>query len=139
VFGDKPLIVVTAAQSPQMATFSAEQAAALAEDHRVLQARMLSLSRNSEQQLVDCSHYVRLERPDVVIAAIRDVVIAVRHGSKLAVHVVIPSSLHVDDQAVGVRRHTATGNRPIDRKKEHVSPRLQLQRHELERSRLRAE
>jgi pimeloyl-ACP methyl ester carboxylesterase len=84
MFSDKPLIVLTAGQAPQMPRFSAEQRAQLEEDHRILQARMRLLSKNSKQVVVPNSgHYVQVDRPDAVIAAIREVVTAARNGAKL--------------------------------------------------------
>jgi pimeloyl-ACP methyl ester carboxylesterase len=84
MFSEKPLIVLTAGQVPPMPRFSAEQRAQLEEDHRILQARMPLLSRNSKQVLVPNSgHYVQVDRPDTVIAAIREVVTAVRSGTRL--------------------------------------------------------
>jgi pimeloyl-ACP methyl ester carboxylesterase len=84
MFSPKPLIVLTATLTAPMPRFSAGQRAQLEEDHRTLQARMRLLSRNSKQILVPNSgHYVHLDRPDIVIAAIREVVTAVRRGGPL--------------------------------------------------------
>lgn len=84
MFDEKPLIVLAASQSPSMPRFTAEQRALLEEDHRTLQARMRILSRNSKQVVLpDSGHYIQLDRPDAVIAAIREVVTAVRGGGKL--------------------------------------------------------
>jgi len=84
MFSDKPLLVLTAGQAPPMPRFSAEQRAQLIEDHRLLQARMRLLSKNTKQVLVPNSgHYVQLDRPDAVIAAIREVVTAVRSTARL--------------------------------------------------------
>ena len=83
MFSEKPLIVLTASQSPPMPRFSAEQKAQLEEDHRILQARMRLLSRNSKQVLVPNSgHYVQVDRPNAVIAAIREIVIGVRSARR---------------------------------------------------------
>jgi pimeloyl-ACP methyl ester carboxylesterase len=84
MFSTKPLIVLTATQTAPMPRFSEEQAARLAEDHRILQARMRLLSRNSKQILVpESGHFIHLDRPDAVIAAIREVVTAPRRGAPL--------------------------------------------------------
>ncbi len=84
MFREKPLIVMTATKVQPMPRFSEEQATQLAEDHRTLQAQMLLLSSNSKQiRVADCGHYVQLDRPDVVVAAIREVVTAVRSSAKL--------------------------------------------------------
>jgi len=84
MFSDKPLIVLTATRTAPMPRFSENQVKQLTEDYRVLQERMQLLSRNSKQILVDSGHFVHRDRPDVVIAAIREVVTAVRSGSRLA-------------------------------------------------------
>jgi pimeloyl-ACP methyl ester carboxylesterase len=84
MFSEKPLIVLTASQAPPMPRFSEEQRTQLEEDHRTLQARMRLLSKNSKQVLVSNSgHYVQLDRPDAVIAAIRETVTAVRTAGLL--------------------------------------------------------
>jgi pimeloyl-ACP methyl ester carboxylesterase len=84
MFSQKPLIVLTATLTAPMPRFSDEQRAQLEEDHRILQARMRLLSRNSKQILVPNSgHYVHLDRPDVVIAAIREAITAVRRGGEV--------------------------------------------------------
>lgn len=78
MFGDKPVIVLTATRTPAMPRFSEEQRTRLADDHRVLQERMKLLSKNAKQVLVDCGHYIPLERPEVVTGAIREVIAGVR-------------------------------------------------------------
>jgi pimeloyl-ACP methyl ester carboxylesterase len=84
MLSEKPLIVLTAGQPPPMPRFSGEQRAQLEKDHRLLQERMRLLSRNSKQVLVPNSgHYVQVDRPDAVIAAIREVVTAVRSATRL--------------------------------------------------------
>jgi len=84
MFSEKPLIVLTASQAPPLPRFSTEQRAQLEEDHWILQARMRLLSKNSKQVLVPNSgHYVHVDRPDAVIAAIRDAVTAVRSAARL--------------------------------------------------------
>jgi pimeloyl-ACP methyl ester carboxylesterase len=57
--------------------------AQLQEDHRVLQSTLPALSRNSKQILVDSGHSVQLERPEVVVEAVREVVGAVRSDGRL--------------------------------------------------------
>jgi pimeloyl-ACP methyl ester carboxylesterase len=80
----RPLIVLTATRTAPMPRFSADQIAQLEEDHRLLQTRMPLLSRNSKQIVVpDSGHFVQLDRPDVVVAAVREVVRAVRRGGGL--------------------------------------------------------
>ena len=81
---EKPLIVLTATQAPRMPRFSEAQRTQLEEDHRILQARMRLLSQNSKQILVaNSGHFIHLDRPDVVVAAIREIVTAVRSTGRL--------------------------------------------------------
>ncbi len=66
--GDKPLVDV----STEMST------------HAKLQTELLSLSQNSKEIVAEKSgHFVMIDRPDVVIDAIRQVVQAVRNNAKL--------------------------------------------------------
>jgi pimeloyl-ACP methyl ester carboxylesterase len=69
-FSDKPLIVLrTVASIP---------------GYEDLQKSLLALSTNSKEVLADNSgHYVMVDRPDLVISAIRDVVESARHHTKL--------------------------------------------------------
>jgi len=84
MFGDKPVMVLTATKMPTKPRFSDEQIAEQDQDHRTLQARMLLLSKNSKQVLVPNSgHYVQLDSPDAVISGILEVVAAVRSGARL--------------------------------------------------------
>jgi pimeloyl-ACP methyl ester carboxylesterase len=79
MFGDKPLIVLTATRAFAMPRFTEEQRKQLAEDHRILQERMKLLSKNGKQILVpDAGHSIQLDQPASVIAAIREVVGTVR-------------------------------------------------------------
>lgn len=82
--GDRPLVVLTA-----MAPMSAEERAAMkmtpaqarqAQDvWKSLQDEEASWSSHSRHQLVpDSHHYIQFERPDIVIAAVREVVDTVR-------------------------------------------------------------
>jgi pimeloyl-ACP methyl ester carboxylesterase len=83
-FGDRPLIVLTA-----MAPFLPEQmkalkitpaqAAAFKQEWQTLHREQAQMStRGREQGFVDATHYIQLDRPDVVIAAVREVVDTVR-------------------------------------------------------------
>jgi len=77
--GDKPLVDVTAGTSmlPQTEEKSHDK-------YAELQAKLLSLSANSKQLIAENSgHFVILDRPDVVIDAIRQVVQSVRNNTKL--------------------------------------------------------
>ena len=77
--GDKPLVDVTAGTSmpPQTAEKSHDK-------YAELQAKLLSLSANSRQLIAENSgHFIIIDRPDVVIDAIRQVVQSVRNNTKL--------------------------------------------------------
>jgi pimeloyl-ACP methyl ester carboxylesterase len=69
-FSDKPLIVLrTGTTIP---------------GYEDLQKSLLALSTNSKEVLAEnSSHYIMVDRPDLVISAIRDVVDAVQHHTKL--------------------------------------------------------
>ena len=82
--GDRPLVVLTA-----MAPLSAEDRATLKmtpaqgrqvqDTWKALQDEEASWSSRSRHQLVpDAHHYIQFERPDIVIAAVREVVDSVR-------------------------------------------------------------
>jgi pimeloyl-ACP methyl ester carboxylesterase len=79
--GDKPLVDVTAGNLPPVPPAMAEkQASRYAE----LQTKLLSLSSNSKQLTAESSgHFIIIDRPDVVINAIEQVVRSVRNGRKL--------------------------------------------------------
>jgi pimeloyl-ACP methyl ester carboxylesterase len=69
--GDKPLVDVSTDE-------------ALGPDYVKLQTELLSLSQNSKQIIAEKSgHFVIIDRPDVVIDAIRQVVQSVRSNAKL--------------------------------------------------------
>ena len=89
-FGNRPLIVLTA-----MAPFKPEQLKGLklkAEDGarfkqewKKLHSEQAVFSTRGRQQLVpDATHYIQVDRPDVVIAAVREVVDAVRADAQAA-------------------------------------------------------
>jgi len=69
--GDKPLVDISTDQ-------------ALGPDYAKLQTELLSLSQNSKQIIAEKSgHFVIIDRPDVVIDAIRQVVQSARNKAKL--------------------------------------------------------
>ena len=69
--GDKPLVDVSTDE-------------ALGPDYAKLQTELLSLSQNSKQIVAEKSgHFVIIDRPDVVIDAIRQVVQSVRNNARL--------------------------------------------------------
>ncbi len=79
--GDKPLVDVTAGKSTSMPPQTAEKSN---DKYSELQAKLLSLSANSKQLIAENSgHFIIIDRPDVVIDAIRQVVQSVRNNTKL--------------------------------------------------------
>ena len=79
--GDKPLVDVTAGTGPSMPPQAAEK---WRDKYAELQAKLLSLSANSKQLIAENSgHFIIIDRPDVVIDAIRQVVESVRNNTKL--------------------------------------------------------
>jgi pimeloyl-ACP methyl ester carboxylesterase len=84
--GDKPLIVLTAGafEVPPDAGIPQEQIDSFLEAHSEFQADLPLHSQNSEQIIAeDSGHYIQVERPDLVIDAIRRVVEAARNGSSV--------------------------------------------------------
>ena len=83
--GDVPLVVVTQGMNDfaQDITDPARKQQRI-DEHRHLQADLLTLSRNSRHVIATKSgHHVPLEEPQAVIGAIRDVVNAARSGQTL--------------------------------------------------------
>ena len=79
--GDKPLVDVTAGTVPPLPPPVAEKWRAQYEE---LQTKVLSLSGNSKRLVAENSgHFIIIDRPDVVIDAINQVVRSVRDGGKL--------------------------------------------------------
>ncbi len=89
-FGNRPLIVLTA-----MAPFKpeqlkglgmkAEQGARFKQEWKALHTEQAAFSTRGRQQLVpDATHYIQVDRPEVVIAAVREVVDAVRADAQAA-------------------------------------------------------
>jgi len=79
--GDKPLVDVTAGTGTSMPPQTAEKSH---DKYAELQAKLLSLSANSKQLVAENSgHFIIIDRPDVVIEAIRQVVQSVRNNTKL--------------------------------------------------------
>jgi pimeloyl-ACP methyl ester carboxylesterase len=82
--GDRPLVVLTSGREQPQADLQAmgitrEQGMRVRETVRALHDDQASWSRNGRHELVpDASHYIQLDRPDVVIRAVRLVVDAVR-------------------------------------------------------------
>ena len=86
--GDKPLTVLTAGSPPleQITNqgLSQEQAHQIDELHSKSQADLTRRSQNAKQVIVeDSGHYIHVERPGLVIDAIRQVVEAARNGNSV--------------------------------------------------------
>lgn len=85
-FGDRPLIVLTAmapytpAQLKSL-DLSPQDGARMKQVWRALHSEMAAMSIHGSQQIVpDSGHYIQIDRPDVVIAAVDRVVDVVRAG-----------------------------------------------------------
>jgi len=80
--GGRPLVVLTAGtfRTGIPGLSSAAESASRAAMHE-MQNDLSKLSANSDHRVVDgASHYVHVDRPEVVVTAVRDVVAAVRGG-----------------------------------------------------------
>lgn len=78
--GDKPLVDISAGNAPPMPPPAAEQWRTKYTD---LHSKLLSLSANSKELVAENSgHFIIIDRPDVVIDAISQVVRSVRNNSK---------------------------------------------------------
>jgi pimeloyl-ACP methyl ester carboxylesterase len=78
--GDMPLIVLTRGIPGE--DERAHQV--LLEEHDRLQSELKSLSTNSKQMIAEHSgHFIQIEQPELVVSAVREVVSAARHKSKL--------------------------------------------------------
>ena len=84
--GSRPVVVLTAGiQDPPPGVEVSETARrAMVSTWSELQAEIAALSTNSERRVIENSaHYIQLGAPQAVIAAVRDVVAAVREGKPL--------------------------------------------------------
>jgi pimeloyl-ACP methyl ester carboxylesterase len=86
-FGDTPIVVLTAGgvmlpgASPGMTWQLARE---FNEKHFDLDADMATWSDNSDHRVVENSgHFIQVQRPDAVVAAVQDVVTAVRKGTAI--------------------------------------------------------
>ena len=83
-FGNRPLIVLTAMapMKPEQLKglgLKAEDGARFKQEWKQLHSEQAAFSTRGRQQLVpDATHYIQVDRPDVVIAAVREVVDTVR-------------------------------------------------------------
>jgi pimeloyl-ACP methyl ester carboxylesterase len=79
--GNTPLVDVSAGDTPAIPPQAAEK---WREKYAELQAKLLSLSANSKELVAEHSgHFVIIDRADVIVYAIRQVVQAVRNNTKL--------------------------------------------------------
>jgi pimeloyl-ACP methyl ester carboxylesterase len=79
--GNRPVVVLTAGVALTMPAVSAEGNAAMRRTWLELHKELAGLSTNSDHRIVEgAGHYVHKDRPEAVVAAIRDVVTAVREG-----------------------------------------------------------
>ena len=82
--GDKPLIVLSAGAKPDYPDGLNVSAKALAEEKEQHQADLARLSRNSRRVMAkNSAHEVHLYEPNLVVAAVHDIVEAVRQGKPL--------------------------------------------------------
>lgn len=82
--GDRPLVVLSSGVSPTMPGVSQEGNAAMRRILLELKAELAGLSTNSDHRIVEgAGHYVHRDRPQAVVAAIRDVVTAVRESAQV--------------------------------------------------------
>ena len=81
--GDMPLIVISASEFPNAAVLklSTEEKAQAMAAWAELQAELVTLSSDGKQVIAEgASHFVHLDRPELVIGAIREVVQAGQQG-----------------------------------------------------------
>ncbi|WEK42901.1 MAG: alpha/beta hydrolase [Candidatus Sphingomonas colombiensis] len=85
-FGNRPLIVLTSMAPPPPATLKMlnlkpEEGVRFKQIWRELHAEMTKWSTRGQQRIVpDAGHYIQIDRPDVVITAVADMVGMVRAG-----------------------------------------------------------
>ena len=78
--GDIPLIVLTAGRYPSPLGLSEKQAEAYREVKLAMHDEIAALSTRGQQRTVDAGHGIQLEKPEVVIAAIEEVLAVARAG-----------------------------------------------------------
>ncbi len=82
--GDRPLVVLSSGVAPRMPGVTDEVLEELYETWLVLQAELATLSTNSDHRTIEgATHYIHRDAPDTVIAAVREVVDAVRRGTSV--------------------------------------------------------
>ncbi|MBY8821838.1 alpha/beta fold hydrolase [Sphingomonas colocasiae] len=89
-FGSRPLIALTALAPFKPGELKAgnmtpEQGARFKQEWKAMHAEQAALSTRGRQRIVtDAGHYIQIDRPDTVIAAVRDVVNEVRADKGIA-------------------------------------------------------
>jgi pimeloyl-ACP methyl ester carboxylesterase len=84
LLGDHPVVVLTAGVPLSMPDLSVEENAAMRRIWLELHGELAGLSSNSDHRIVEgAGHYVHWDQPESVVAAIRDVVTAVRESGPL--------------------------------------------------------
>lgn len=82
--GDRAVVVLTSGMPMEMPGISENGNAAMGRVMRELHGELAALSTNSDHRVVDgAGHYIHRDRPDAVVAAVRDVVTAVREGGEV--------------------------------------------------------
>jgi hypothetical protein len=83
--GDRPLVVLSAGQVYRHPAVSDDVFAQMVDTWNALQADLATLSSNADRRVVpNATHYIQLDDPAAVIAAVSDVVSAVREGTRVA-------------------------------------------------------
>jgi pimeloyl-ACP methyl ester carboxylesterase len=110
--GDRPLVVLTATKPYPPAMLKAvkmtpEQGQKIQAVWKELHNDEASWSHHSRHQLVpDATHYIQFDRPDVVIAAVREVVSDVRSGGSAA------ADVHAGAAAAGAAAASSAAAKP---------------------------
>ncbi|MES1245698.1 MAG: alpha/beta hydrolase [Acidobacteriota bacterium] len=82
--GDRPVVVLTAGKPLSMSGISDQGVAAMQQTWLELHDELAALSSNSDHRVVEgAGHYIHVDRPEAVVAAVCDVVIAVREGGRV--------------------------------------------------------
>lgn len=77
--GNRPVVVLSAGISLEMPNVSKEGNAAMRQVWLELHEELAALSTNSDHRVIEgAGHYIHWDRPEEVVAAIRDVVTAIR-------------------------------------------------------------
>jgi pimeloyl-ACP methyl ester carboxylesterase len=80
-FADRPVVVLTAGRFPPNPDRSQDEIRQVRELRLQLQEELAALSTNGDHRMVDdAAHFIQLDAPEAVTAAVEDVVAAVRSG-----------------------------------------------------------